>query len=200
MSFAKSPTSWLGGLFFAAMLTSCASHHANPSASWSSNRQYVENSCTDISGVYQNIGEDAPDNKQKEIHERHPQYLSGYFEPSVLINGIKHKWITRVEISFIPKGELIVDLIKRNKTVGTRILKQEKDFSCTTEGIVMKSSYSPSSPFGPSVNLYTRLLYKAEDGSLIVKDREREVGLFAVIPTWSSVTQFYRFPPLDERP
>lgn len=189
-------------IFMTGMLTSCTSNHADAPTSWDGENSITAQGCADISGIYRNLGEDAPKNKDKDIHRKYPQYLSEFFIP-LLVNGRKHRWITHVEISGVHRGELVLVFKKRDKTIDKLILKEKKDLSCTAQGIEIKETSAMHYNIASlgDIRTNTLVLSRGRDASLLVEEIEKEKGVAMLIlvpvPYATSTIQYYRFPSED---
>ncbi len=196
----KPPGTFFLCLTFLGGLASCASHHAERPTSWKTATTSVTQGCVDISGSYQNLGEDAPGNKDKTFHERHPQYLSRFFTP-LLDNGKPHEWLTHVTISGVHDGTLEIALKRKDETVQRVTLKRDRDFACTAKGIEIKETSSLHYNIASLGDIRTNILVfgKGHDGALLVEDIEKEKGVAVIIlaplPYATSTVQYYRFPP-----
>ncbi len=189
------------------VLTSCAtSNHAKLPASWEGGELPSSQDCVDISGTYRNLGEDAPSNKDKSLHRRHPQYLSEFFIPSLLVNGRKHRWITHIKITGANQGTLRIDFKKQDNIIDTIELKRKEDFSCTQQGIEIKETTSMHYDIASlgDVRKNTLIFNKNHDGDLLVKEKQNEKGIALILivpmPYIESSTQWYRFPAIGKLP
>jgi len=184
-------------------LTACSSNISTLPALWLKNIETTAQSCTDISGIYYNKGIDAPDNKDKDVHQKHPQYLSAFLVRDTLVNGRKHKWITHIKLFGVKQGKLTAFIKKQDKTIHTEVLKQGQDFTCTPNGIEIKSSYSQVYGVGGGFGKKTTTLSlkKSIDDSLVITAREKEIGvIIAVIPFSDEVIQHFKFPVMNTMP
>ena len=158
----------------------------------------------DISGTYHNRGQDAPDNKDADIHRQHPQYLSHFFVADTMVNHRKHRWIQHIKIRGVSQQQLHVQMHKQQKLIQHITLQQDKHFICTEQGIVLTSSFSPSNPMAIYKRTTNLLLRKADDGALLVSEKNAEAGvvffLLAPVPFSGSDTQHYRFPRVADAP
>ena len=157
------------------VLTSCAtSNHAKLPASWEGGELPSSQGCVDISGTYRNLGEDAPSNKDKSLHRRHPQYLSEFFS-TLLVNGRKHRWITDIKITEESQGVLRFDFKKQGKIIDTIDLKRKEDFICKKQGIeIKKTTYGhyDIASLG-DVRTNTLVFNKSHDGAFISERRTK---------------------------
>jgi len=184
-------------------LTSCTSNLAKLPETWSKNTQIPMGDCTDISGIYRNKGIDAPDNKDKDTHQKYPQYLSEFLVKDSLVNGRKHKWVTHIKLVGVKQGKLTAFIKKQDENIHTEVLKQGQDFSCTPNGIEITSSYTQIYEIGGGFGKKTTTLTlkKSIDDSLVITAREKEKGLgLSVIPFTDEVIQHYKFPALSTMP
>ncbi len=186
-------------IFISGLLTSCANHISKPPSSWDvSDKSISEKTCSDISGVYQNRGIEAPDNNSGIDRTKYPKYLSEYFA-ILRVNGFEHRWITHLKLTPMYQGKFKVVFKQKDKTIATKTMIKMKDFTCTPQGIRMSTSGTSATVYGPEYRSNEKFYYKATDGSLIVKDSHSEAGVFAVIPYGGTTTEFYKFPPFMEK-
>ena len=185
-------------LLISSLITSCTQISKPPSSWETSAKPGSEQTCGDISGIYQNKGIAAPDNSSDIDRLKHPKYLSEYFA-IFRVNGFEHRWITHLELTPINQGQFKIVFKQNDRIVDTKTMREKKDFTCTPRGIKIAEKKMPSNPYGPEFVSNEQILYKAADGSLIVKDSHSEAGVFAVVPYGGTMTQFYKFPPFMEK-
>ena len=188
-----SPLVYVSILFASSFITSCT-QISKPPASWEpSAKPTSEASCGNFSGIYQNQGIPAPNNKSDIDRTKHPKYLSEYFSV-YRVNGLEHRWVTHLELTPVTNDEFKVIFKQNDRTIDTKTLHRKKDFICTPQGIKMIKNESPITPYGPEFTSDKNTMYKIADGSLILNESHSEAGLFGVIPYAGTTVKVFKFP------
>ena len=193
-----SPLVHISILLISSLITSCT-QISKPPISWeASERNGSVQVCGDISGVYQNKGIAAPDNKSDIDRTKYPKYLSEYFSV-YRVNGFEHRWITHLELTPVTNDEFKVVFKQNDRIIDTKPLHRKKDFICTSQGIKMIKNESPVTPYGPEFTSDKNTMYKIADGSLILNESHSEVGIFGVIPYAGTTVKVFKFPAFLEK-
>jgi len=181
------------------MLTSCASSNvATYPDSWAEPVTAFKDACPDISGEFENKAIDAQSNERYDEHQKHPEFLSDFLTTGRLLNGYKHKWITKVKLSKVENGKLTAQFYKTDKIIFSKSFSLTKDFICTDKGIVFEYSYNKAYEIGGGGHrTMQKVLSKTQDGSLVLQDSFIETGLalplLVPVPFRNKNVSIYKF-------
>lgn len=180
-------------------LTSCAtSNVATYPDSWAEPVTKSKDACPDIAGEFENKAIDAPSNEQYRFHQNHPVFLSDFLTSGLLLDGYKHKWITKVKLSKIKEGRMTAQFYKIDKIIHSKSFTLEKDFICTEKSIVFESSYTKIYEIGGGIGrrVTKLILSKNKGGALLLTEDFSESGIASVlipIPSSQKKVSMYRF-------
>ncbi len=192
------PLVYISILLISSLITSCT-QISKPPTSWeASEKTGSERVCGDISGIYQNKGIAAPNNKSDIDRTKHPKYLSEYFSV-YRVNGFEQRWVTHLELTPVTNDEFKVVFKQNDRIIDTKTLHRKKDFMCTSQGITLIKDESPVTPYGPEFSSYKNTMYKIADGSLILNESHSEAGVFGVIPYAGTTVKVFKFPAFIEK-
>ena len=151
--------------------------------------------CTDLSGVFLNVGEEAPTNEYRYIA---PVYLGMELLPNLVYSGVDPKWAEKVALKVYGDTSLEVGLWEKDKRIYHETFNKTETFSCTQQYIVISESGNASSHIRAARFSSKTEIGKAADGSIIVRSTYTQYGLFAfLIPYRESTVQWYRFLPVN---
>jgi len=174
---------------------------AQPPQEWPKAVSLPNDTCINLTGSYINKAVEAPDNADADWHKKRPSwsiYLSELLVPYIPTRDfVEHKWADTVELSGVEGGKLEIILKKNNKKIFQKTLNENAEFTCSPQGLVMKSRSSPDNMMGITERFEEKIFAKAVDGSILVSEQKTDVGVTMFIPNAGKVVQRYRFLPVD---
>jgi hypothetical protein len=163
------------------VLTGCIVHAPRYPSTWSPLHAIGKTGCVDVTGTFEDIGETEPGHAPLHLHR-------------ILLPSIKQTTIaSSVELQLSGAS---VEAIATQADGTVRNYLLHDDGKCTALERYLKD---PNSPGGVSSDgivgeIHTSLeLFRAEDGSLIVRTTERDLVIAMLIPVATDVRYWYRF-------
>lgn len=164
------------------LFTSCASYQKYPSE-WTELISPRDETCSDISGTYINLGEGA--DKQGTYFS----VLSGVEVAPLAISQVKiiQNYSDELEISVWYKQSLLY---------GKVFSKRDQEYNCSSKGVELRSMDRARDAIAKT----TLYLVKDKNGSLVVERKSTDGDDFLLnIPMVGNSYEWYRFKPVESR-
>ena len=185
---------WIAVLPVIVISTACVHHPKYPDG-WSSLKNSIGLNCTDLSGVYEGREIDGTDSRLTlayMLERQNDQSTSNFRRFDV-------NRLTDVRLT-IALPQVTAELLAEDEVIGSIDLGAPKrSAACDGHVLKLRQLTSAAAPFAFGVGRYSTFLYRASDGSLVMRAGADDTIVALIVPIAASEFSWYRFAPTLKR-